>query len=141
MSGSGRVRSTGRDPGPAAGSPEGMTFVDDRSTEHGHDAPGARADLAPQALHHLVDAVLEEAESLEDRLDSCDGYVVLVSDPATGAIDSYGPFDGTEALLDAARRRRGLDEGDLTDVVVTVVRHHRPDGAPAAGTGPQALAS
>jgi hypothetical protein len=111
-----------------------MTFVDD------HDAPGARAgaELAPQALRHLVDAVLEDAEDLEDRLDACDAYVVLVSDPATGAIDSYGPFDGTSALLDAAHRRRGLDEGDLTDVVVTVVRHHRPD--PAEG-GPQALAS
>ncbi|NMO92646.1 hypothetical protein HH311_23000 [Actinomycetospora sp. TBRC 11914] len=92
-------------------------------------------------MHHLVDAVLEDAESLEDRLDSCDGYVVLVSDPATGAIDSYGPFDGTEALLDAARRRHGLDEGDLTDVVVTVVRHHRPDGEGTARTGPEALAS
>lgn len=112
--------------------------MDDRDSEHRHDVVGSRADLAPQALHHLVDAVLEEAESLEDRLDSCDGYVVLVSDPATGAIDSYGPFDGTEALLDAARRRRGLDEGDLTDVAVTVVRHHRPDGSAA---GPHALAS
>ncbi len=109
-----------------------MTFV------HDHDAPGARAELAPQALHHLVDAVLEDAEYLEDRLDACDAYVVLVSDPATGAIDSYGPFDGTSALLDAARRRHGLDEGDLTDVVVTVVRHHRPD---ATEDGPQALAS
>ena len=116
-----------------------MTFVDDRTT--GHDAPGARADLSPQALHHLVEAVLEDAESLEDQLDSCDAYVVLVSDPATGAIDSYGPFDGTSALLDAARRRRGLDEGDLTDVGVTVVRHHLPDGEDARDTGPQALAS
>ena len=99
---------------------------------------GARAELAPQALHHLVEAVLEDAEYLEDQLDACDAYVVLVSDPATGAIDSYGPFDGTSALLDAAQRRRGLDEGDLSDVVVTVVRHHRPD---ASGGGPQALAS
>jgi hypothetical protein len=106
--------------------------VDDRSTEHRPDGPRARADLAPQALHHLVDAVLEDAESLEDRLDSCDAYVVLVSDPATGAIDSYGPFDGTSALLDAARRRHGLDEGDLTDVAVTVVRHHLPEADDAA---------
>ena len=103
-----------------------------------HATPGARADLAPQALHDLVDAVLEDAEYLEDRLDACDAYVVLVSDPATGAIDSYGPFDGTSALLDAARRRRGLDDGDLTDVTVTVVRHHRAD---AADGGPQSLAS
>ncbi len=102
--------------------PKGMISVDDHTTDH----------HAPQALHHLVDAVLEEAESLEDRLDACDAYVVLVSDPATGAIDSYGPFDGTSALFDAARRRRGLDEGDLTDVAVTVVRHHRPDAAPEA---------
>jgi hypothetical protein len=130
MSGSGRVRrtagTTGRLPDPKGDD------VDD------HDVSGARAELAPQALHHLVDAVLEEAEYLEDRLDACDAYVVLVSDPATGAIDSYGPFDGTSALLDAARRRRGLDEGDLTDVAVTVVRHHRPD---AVEGGSEALAS
>jgi hypothetical protein len=118
--------------------------VDDRTTDHRHGGPCARADLAPQALHHLVDAVLSDAESLEDRLDSCDGYVVLVSDPATGAIDSYGPFDGTAALFDAARRRHGLDEGDLGDVVVTVVRHHLPGAAGTVDpgdTGPQALAS
>ena len=46
--------------------------------------------------------------------------------------------------LDAARRRHGLDEGDLTDVAVTVVRHHLPETAGSADpgdTGPQALAS
>ena len=118
--------------------------MDDPSTHHRHDGPRARADLAPQALDHLVDAVLEDADELEDQLDSCDGYVVLVSDPATGAIDSYGPFDGTSALIDAAQRRHGLDDGDLTDVAVTVVRHHNPEAAadgPAGETGPQPLAS
>jgi hypothetical protein len=132
MSGSGRIRRISLSARPAAGSEQGDDLVDD------HAVPGARADLAPQALHHLVDAVLEDAEYLEDRLDACDAYVVLVTDPATGAIDSYGPFDGTSALLDAARRRRGLDEGDLTDVAVTVVRHHRPD---AADDGSPSLAS
>lgn len=103
-----------------------MTFVDEFRTPEIDHGTSDGAPVAPQTLHGLVDAVLDDAASIEDRLDSCDAYVVLVSDPATGAIDSYGPFDGTDALLDAARRRRGLDEGDLTDVAVAVVRHHRP---------------
>ena len=118
-----------------------MASVDEfRTPDHDRETSdtGATADVAPQLLHQLVDAVLDDAESLEDRLDSCDAYVVLVSDPATGAIDSYGPFDGTTALLDAARRRRGLDDGDLTDVAVTVVRHHLPD---SDDPGAHALAS
>jgi hypothetical protein len=107
-----------------------MTFVDEfRTSENHRDVAdrGARADVAPEAVRHLVEALLDDAESPDERLDACDGYVVLVSDPATGAIDSYGPFDGTAALLDAAERRQGLDDGDLTDVAVTVVRHHHPD--------------
>jgi hypothetical protein len=118
-----------------------MIFVDDFRPPHDDsDTPdgGAPAEVAPQGLRHLVDAVLDDAETIEDRLDACDAYVVLVSDPATGAIDSYGPFDGTTALLDAARRRRGLDEGDLSDVAVTVVRHHMPE---ADAPGAHALAS
>jgi hypothetical protein len=119
-----------------------MIFVDQCHPPHHDDSDvpegGAPADIAPQSLRHLVDAVMEDAESIEDQLDSCDAYVVLVFDPATGAIDSYGPFDGTTALLDAARRRRGLDEGDLTDVAVTVVRHHMPE---ADETGAHSIAS
>ncbi|MCD2192208.1 hypothetical protein LQ327_02210 [Actinomycetospora endophytica] len=116
--------------------------MDDFRLPHHDDSDmpdgGAPADLAPPGLRHLVDAVLDDAESIEDQLDACDAYVVLVFDPATGAIDSYGPFDGTTALLDAARRRRGLDEGDLTDVAVTVVRHHMPE---AGENGAHAIAS
>ena len=78
------------------------------------------------ALRDLVEDVLEDRESLEDRLDACDAYIVLVADPDTGALDSYGPFDGTTALFDAARRREDLDHGDLGDVTVAVVRHHLP---------------
>nr|WP_218891229.1 hypothetical protein [Actinomycetospora corticicola] len=64
-------------------------------------------------------------------MDACDAYVVIVADPSTGALDSYGPFDGPAAMLDADRRRRDLDAGDLGDVNVAVVRHHLPD--PPAG--------
>ena len=59
-----------------------------------------------------------------EALDQCDAYVVLVSDPQTGAIDSYGPMTGPAALVEAERRRRDLDRGDLADVGVDVVRHH-----------------
>ncbi|MDL5155849.1 hypothetical protein [Actinomycetospora termitidis] len=81
---------------------------------------------ATRTVQDLVDDVLADQEGLEDRLDSCDAYVVLVADPATGALDSYGPFDGPTALFDAERRRQELDQGDLDDVGVTVVRHHLP---------------
>lgn len=59
-----------------------------------------------------------------EALDACDAYVVLVSDPQTGAVDSYGPMTGPSALVEAERRRRDLDRGDLADVAVDVVRHH-----------------
>jgi hypothetical protein len=119
-----------------------MIIVDDFRTPHHDDSDtpdgGAPADVAPPGLRQLVEAVLDDAESIEEGLDACDAYVVLVSDPSTGAIDSYGPFDGTAALVDAARRRHGLDEGDLTDVAVTIVRHHMPE---ADETGTHAIAS
>jgi hypothetical protein len=107
-----------------------MTLVDEfRTSEHHRDIAdrGTRAEVTPDTVHRLVEAWLDDDGSPDERLDACDGYVVLVSDPATGAIDSYGPFDGTAALLDAAERRQGLDDDDLTDVAVTVVRHHHPD--------------
>ena len=89
-------------------------------------------------VQDLVADVLADQEAIGDRLDACDAYVVLVADPATGALDSYGPFDGPTALLDADRRRRGLDEGDLDDVNVAVVRHHLPA---AEDPGRHAIAS
>lgn len=89
-------------------------------------------------VQDLVADVLADQAALEDRLDACDAYVVLVADPATGAIDSYGPFDGPTALIDAERRRHDLDEGDLGDVDVAVVRHHLPE---AHGAGRHAIAS
>lgn len=83
-----------------------------------------RGPAGTAALGGLLDDLVADPAAVEDRLDSCDAYIVLVADPDTGALDSYGPFDGTTALLDAAQRRQGLDEGDLGDVTVTVVRHH-----------------
>ena len=59
-----------------------------------------------------------------ETLDRCDAYVVLVVDPETAAVDSYGPLSGPDALAEAERRRRDLDAGDLRDVAVQVVRHH-----------------
>ncbi len=58
-------------------------------------------------------------------IDACDGYVVVVADPATGAVDSHGPFDGIGAATEADRRRHELDAEHLTDVAVHVVRWHR----------------
>lgn len=69
-------------------------------------------------------------EMLLDRahdIDACDGYVVLVADPATSAVDTHGPFDGMAAAIEADRRRHELDAEDLHDVVVRVVRWHRAD--------------
>lgn len=60
-----------------------------------------------------------------DDLENHDGVMVLVLDPVTGAADSYGPFDAHRARLEAHGRRVELDREDLTDVTVTLVRHHR----------------
>ncbi|WP_018334097.1 hypothetical protein [Actinomycetospora chiangmaiensis] len=98
--------------------------MDDHAPDRLHDTLSS--------VHDLVAEVLADQEAIEDRLDACDAYVVLVADPATGALDSYGPFDGPHALIDAERRRRDLDEGDLGDVNVAVVRHHLPM-APRSG--------
>ena len=68
--------------------------------------------------------VAADALDVVDPLDACDAYVVLVLDPETDAVDSYGPLTGPDAVTEAARRRRDLDDGDLDDVVVRVVRHH-----------------
>jgi hypothetical protein len=60
-------------------------------------------------------------------VDACDGYLVVVTDPDTGAVDAHGPFDGVGAATDADRRRHELDAEELTDVHVTVVRWHRTE--------------
>lgn len=61
-----------------------------------------------------------------DDLEQCDGLMVLVLDPVTGAADTYGPYDAERARVEASGRRVELDREDLTDVCVTLVRHHRP---------------
>ncbi|MEJ2869067.1 hypothetical protein WCD74_14935 [Actinomycetospora sp. OC33-EN08] len=100
--------------------------MDDRAPDRAADT----RHTVTRDVQDLVEDVLADQEALEDRLDSCDAYVVLVADPATGALDSYGPFDGPTALIDAERRRQDLDQGDLDDVGVTVVRHHLPAPGP-----------
>lgn len=62
-------------------------------------------------------------------------FVVLAVDPQTGEVDTYGPFDRPGALADAQRRRRELDDGDLEDVLVGIVRLHPPrTGGDGAGS-------
>ena len=68
------------------------------------------------------------AERVHD-IDACDGYVVVVADPDTGAIDSHGPFDGMGAAVEADRRRHELDAEQLHEVMVSVARWHRPTAA------------
>lgn len=63
-------------------------------------------------------------------LDDCDGYVVLMIDPITAAIDAHGPYTGFQALHDAEHRRTELDSEGLTEVAVTVVRLHHPMSPP-----------
>ena len=53
-------------------------------------------------------------------------YAVLVVDPQTAEVDVYGPFDGPEAVVDAARRREEHDRADLQDVLIQVTRLQRP---------------
>jgi hypothetical protein len=61
-----------------------------------------------------------------DELEQCDGLMVLVLDPVTGAADTYGPYPASRARAEADGRRQELDAEDLTDVTVALVRHHRP---------------
>jgi hypothetical protein len=61
-----------------------------------------------------------------DELEQCDGLMVLVLDPVTGAADTYGPYPAGRARAEADGRRQELDAEDLTDVTVALVRHHRP---------------
>ncbi len=82
------------------------------------DAPRSTAALrGPRAPEHSA--------GLED-CDGGNGYVVLVVDPVTGAVDAYGPFTGPDASHDADRRRAELEAEDLHEVTVQVVRlYHR----------------
>lgn len=64
-------------------------------------------------------------QSALDDLDGSDGLVVLVVDPITGAADTYGPFGADVAQDEARRRRLELDDEELDEVVVYLVRHHR----------------
>ncbi|HEY2193928.1 MAG TPA: hypothetical protein VGH76_16750 [Actinomycetospora sp.] len=69
----------------------------------------------------ITEMLLERAHDI----DACDGYVVMVADPDTCAVDTHGPFTGLEAAIEADRRRHELDAEELHDVVVRVVRWHR----------------
>lgn len=55
------------------------------------------------------------------------GYVVTVTDRATGEVDGYGPMTERDALDEAHRITRDLREQHLAGVTVQVVRLHRPD--------------
>jgi hypothetical protein len=72
----------------------------------------------------ITEVLLERVHDI----DACDGYLVVVSDPDTGAVDAHGPFDGIGAAVEADRRRHELDAEQLDDVVIKVVRWHRAAG-------------
>lgn len=59
-----------------------------------------------------------------DDLEHCDGLMVLVLDPVTGAADTYGPYPAGRARAEAHGRREELDREHLTEVTVALVRHH-----------------
>ncbi|MFN2494867.1 MAG: hypothetical protein ABR608_03020 [Pseudonocardiaceae bacterium] len=71
---------------------------------------------------HAADQLADRFASLYD----CDGYVVLVVDPETGEADAHGPFDGLGATHHAQLLRSDFDRAGLADVLVHVVRLHRP---------------
>lgn len=56
----------------------------------------------------------------------CDGYVVLAVDPETGEADAHGPYDGLGATRHAQELRTDFDSSGLADVLVRIVRLHRP---------------
>lgn len=82
------------------------------------DADPAQA--APIGRVPQVDWLTAQAE-----LDECDGYIVLAVDPQTGEVDAHGPYPGFDALEVAESLRRTLDQEELADVVVRVVRWHQ----------------
>jgi hypothetical protein len=72
---------------------------------------------------HVGDQLAEQFASLHD----CDGYVVLAVDPETGEADAHGPYDGLAATCQAQRLRHDFDHAELGDVLVRIVRLHRPN--------------
>lgn len=58
-------------------------------------------------------------------------FIVLVLDPETGEIDSYGPYTYGRALSEACRRRDEYEREALDDVIVAVVPLH--PGPPLGG--------
>lgn len=69
-----------------------------------------------------TDQLSEQFLSLHD----CDGYVVLAVDPETGEADAHGPYDGLGASRHAEQLRSEFDHAELADVLVRIVRLHRP---------------
>ncbi|MCD2187939.1 hypothetical protein [Actinomycetospora soli] len=59
-------------------------------------------------------------------------FVVLVLDPVTEELDSYGPYGYDAALAEAARRREEYDREDLGEVMILVVPLH--PATPPTGT-------
>ena len=72
-----------------------------------------------------VRSVVQMADQFES-LYHCDGYVVLVADPETGEADAHGPYDGLGATRHAQQLRSDFDHAELGDVLVRIVRLHRP---------------
>lgn len=72
-----------------------------------------------------VRSVVQMADQFES-LYHCDGYVVLVADPETGEADAHGPYDGLGATRHAQQLRNDFDHAELGDVLVRIVRLHRP---------------
>ncbi|HEX2297677.1 MAG TPA: hypothetical protein VHH34_04015 [Pseudonocardiaceae bacterium] len=71
---------------------------------------------------HAADQLSDQFMSLHD----CDGYVVLAVDPETGEADAHGPYEGLAAARRAEQLRRDFDRAELADVLVRIVRLHRP---------------
>ena len=77
----------------------------------------------------MSDTNVDAAGHLADQFASlfdCDGYVVLAVDPETGEADAHGPYDGLGATRHAQQLRSDFDRAGLADVLVHVVRLHRP---------------
>lgn len=61
-----------------------------------------------------------------DDLDQCDGYVVLIADPATAQVECYGPFeDVVDAAALVVQSREDCDRWEFDEVIVELVRWHR----------------